>query len=519
MTDAVLWTGGRVFTGRRYVGALLTEGGRVIAAGAEGPVRAQAPTGVDRRSLRGHLIVPGLIDAHLHLSEVARRRSGLDLSTAPSREAALAAVAAWAADHPRGPVVGRGFDPERWGDRRWPTATDLDRVVGDRPTMVFHASGHALVANSVALREVSAGATGRTEPAPGRSADARPSGAVYEDAMRPLSAMASAAEPVGPEALHSVLRELSSLGVTGVGGMNASPEEVEALRALGGSGRLPVWTRTYLRLADLSRVRVDRPAEDDRWGIVGVKAFLDGAFGPRTAWLSAPYSDAPERDGLEVGEDGELAEALARAGELGLAPALHAIGDRAVGRACRLLDALPRHGAAPPRIEHGALTPPAVLAALDRIRPTVVVQPGFVWSDAWLTDRVGPGRARWAYAFRTLRSRGIPLAASSDAPYDPVDPWRGLAATVARCDPAGRSANPEGSESLAPEEALALYTGGAADALGLPLRGRLEPGDRADLLVLSAPDLRSAVRGGRSSVAETWSDARRVFAGPGALGE
>jgi predicted amidohydrolase YtcJ len=109
-----------------------------------------------------------------------------------------------------------------------------------------------------------------------------------------------------------------------------------------------------------------------------------------------------------------------------------------------------------------------------------------------------------------LISRGLPLAGSSDAPFDPVDPWRGMRAAVSRTNDEGGSANPSGAEALPPEEALYLYTAGAARALGEPQRGQLEPGDHADLVVLSVPDLASAVSVGSPAVRETWVDGRRV---------
>ena len=163
------------------------------------------------------------------------------------------------------------------------------------------------------------------------------------------------------------------------------------------------------------------------------------------------------------------------------------------------------------RIEHASLVPPGLLPDLDRLRPRLVVQPGFVWSDGWLRERIGPERARWAYPFRTLLLRGIPLAGSSDAPYDPIDPWRGIRAAVGRVGPDGRSANPDVEEALSPEEAVGLYTVGAAAAVGEPGRGHLEVGAVADLAVLSTPDLASAVRYPGVPVLETWVGGQRSW--------
>jgi predicted amidohydrolase YtcJ len=518
VVEAHLWAGGRVFTGARYEEALLVEDGRVVAAGNATAVRSQAPTGADRHDLAGRLIVPGLIDAHLHLSEIARLREGLDLRATASRDALIAAVARWSEEHGSGPIVGRGWDPERWADRRWPAASDLDRVLKDRPVILYHASGHAAVVNTVALgvARLEAAAPAPDDPSIGRQGDGRPSGILFDEAMRPLARLAHDATPVGSEQLGRTVQDLPSVGLTAVGTMGASPDEVASLAELDRAGKLAFPVRAYVRLEELaSAPRAGGSPASHRFGVAGVKAYLDGAFGTRTAWLSAPYTDATGTSGIAVGDEATLAQELEEAAEMGLAPALHAIGDQALARALRLLAPLAGRTAAPGRVEHAALTPPALLAELDRVRPMLVVQPGFIWSDGWLSDRLGTERGRWAYALRSLLDRGLPMAGSSDAPFDPVDPWRGMRAAVGRRDPAGRSANPDPGEALSPEEALGVYSLGSAMALGLGDRGRLVAGAPADLVVLRHGALAAALATPGNPVAETWVDGRKVF---GALG-
>jgi predicted amidohydrolase YtcJ len=518
MADAHLWIHGRVFTGRRYVEALLVENGRVTTAGTLEEARRDAPTGTETTDLSGRLLLPGLIDAHLHVASLAQVREGLDVSGARSVTELVGIVRAWAMAHPIGPVVGRGWDAERWAERRWPTRVDLDRAVADRPLVLYHASGHAAVVNSAAL-EVAG--VGRSTPDPesgriGRSSEGAPDGRLYEGAMQGVAGIALLGSPPEEKAIERTLRAAASFGLTTVTAMSVGPEEASILRGLAENGELPIRVRSYLRLSRSEEFRPPdlTPIGSDRmYRLTGVKAFTDGAFGPRTAWLSAPYSDAPEETGVPVGTDEELSTALDRAVSAGLAPALHAIGDRAVDRALRLLRPLHRSAAAPARIEHAGLTPPEVFPLLDEVRPVLAVQPGFVWSDAWLRDRLGSDRARWAYAFRSLADRGHVLAGSSDAPYDPVDPWRGLEAAIHRRDPTGRSANPDPREALPPEEAVRLYTENAGLALGESDLGNLEPGARADLLVLAVPTLAQAIPLGAAAVDEVWVGGRSLRVG------
>ena len=501
MTEATLFVGGRVYTGRRYVEALLVEGATVVAVGTEASVRRAAPTGADRRDLGSALVVPGLADAHLHLGDLSRERFALDLSPATSITALQDRIREASRRHPRGPLVGVGLDVERLVERRWPGAGELDAVVADRPVVLYHVSGHAAVVNTATLGRGPPGIVDRPDRLRG------PEGLLVEEELLGLEPIVAEALPLTADGLEATMGDLVQLGVTAVGAMNPEADELRLLDQLGAQGRLPLRVRAYPPLGPkVPSPRVPARPED-RFLIVGVKGFLDGAFGPRTASLDDPYSDAPATQGISRGDDHVLRQQLDEAVDAGLAPALHAIGDHAVSRAARLLKGRGSR-AVPARIEHASLTPPGLLGPLRASDAHLVVQPGFLLTDLWLRGRLGRERSRWAYAFRTLADAGIPLAGSSDAPYDAVDPWRAMCAAVDRADDLGRSANPAPDEALTETEAFGMYAHGAHQALGDPQGGRLEPGARADLVVLSAPRLGEAIRRGVTAVRETWVEGR-----------
>jgi hypothetical protein len=523
VSEPRLWTGGRIFTGRRFAEAILIDGGSVVAVGSEVDVRRSAPTGAEAVPLEGRVVIPGLIDAHLHLESLARLSLSLDLTGVRDLDDLLERVREWAAAHPEGVVHGRGLDVERSLRGRWPARTDLDRAVRDRPVILRHVSGHAAVGNGSALSAASVESRSSAEDHGriGRDADGRPNGILYEEAMAWWAPLLSAPSSEGE--MVRTLDSLAALGLTTVTSMAVSGGELTALRSLAADGRLPIRVRAYVplvRVGELESADLAPVGPLGQFAVVGSKGFTDGAFGTRTAWLSEPYSDAPEKSGIPVESDETLSAALAASAALGLAPALHAIGDRAVVRAARLLAPYVGRPEAPARIEHVGLTPPAVLSLLDEVRPALVVQPGFLWSDFWLPARLGADRTRWAYVFRTLIDRGHLVAGSSDAPVDPPDPWRGLRAAVERRDGLGRSANPDPREALTLEEAVQLYTRNAGAVLGEPTLGSLQPGARADLVVLASKDLGDAFRSGARAVQETWVGGVRVFdaaAGPGAV--
>jgi predicted amidohydrolase YtcJ len=521
MTDATALFGGRVFTGSRYCSALLLDHGTVVLAGSDAEVRRNTPTGAERRDLEGGLVIPGLIDAHVHIAETARRRDSLDVSSIANPDALATVVGAWAQAHPAGPIVGRGLDPERFPGRSWPTRDDLDRIERNRPLVLVHVSSHALVANSVAFQ--TARIEGSTIDPPGgrfgRTADGELDGRAFESAIPLLEDRLPGLDRIEPDALLATLRETATLGLTTLGAMSAAPQEAVALRILAESDAWRGRVRVYLRgnrWHEYFRDPGGPSGPAGRFAVVGVKAFTDGAFGTRTAELSTPYADEPGNQGISVGSDAEITALIADASGEGLATALHAIGDRAVARATRLLAGTSLPNGRRSRIEHAALTPPSLLPYLGATQPALVVQPGFVWSDRWLGARLGPARARWAYAFRTLLDHDLLLVGSSDAPADPIDPWRGLRAAVQRTDPSGRSANPDPAESLDAVSALRLYTANAGLVFGEPLLGQLEPGAPADLVWTRATSLDAAVSGGAAMVRETWVDGTRLATGPAA---
>jgi predicted amidohydrolase YtcJ len=502
--EDTLWSDGRIFTGSGYVDSMLVVGGRVAALGERRPLLRQRPSGTVHRELRGRLVLPGLIDAHVHLGAAAEIAEGVDLRGVRSWEEFEDRLVSWCRLHPEGPVLGGGWDEGLLPGGLIPDRARLDRWVPDRPVLLDRICRHAAVANSAALERM-----GLDEDAPdpaggklGRGPDRILDGRLSENAL-------ALAEPVRTEgrarrapALRRVLTEWASAGITTVGALSAHPEEVESWRAE--PEPWPVRISAYLRLGAW-RPGI-RPVREGEIRTVGVKAHVDGALGPRTAWLRRPYTDLPTTEGMPLLEPEATIARLAEARDDGFAIALHAIGDRALEEAIRWMGRLGHPPGA--RIEHASITPLEGFPKLRASGAAVVVQPSFRISDRWIRERLGSERALWTYAYRQLFDAGIPLAGSSDAPVEEPDPWLGLRAAT--------SPAPHGSAPgvLSPEEALGLYTVGAATALGRPELGALRPGGPADFVLTGVPDLAAAMRAGRRAVEGVWRDGRPI--GPAA---
>ena len=475
----------RIYTGfkpTRVAEALLVHGGRVVYAGYEAEAwrlarllgEAYGCRPLERR-LDGFL-VPGFVDAHLHLGALGFEAGGLDLRGVEDLEELKRLVAA-AAARGEGWIYGRGWDQDRMG--AWPTRYDLDEVAPDRPVLLMRVCGHAAVANTEALRRLGLLDAAR-KPGVDYGCDGSPTGLLFEDAAWEAYRAARRSTP----ALEAVLRGqevLLSSGVTAAATMGVDSWELSGLLAARARGLLRVRVAVYLsrRLYE-AMGEAAGPWWDGLLGVRGVKAFMDGSLGARTAWLREPYSDDPGNTGRRLMTASELARLARGARSRGLDVAVHAIGDAAIEEALRGFEA----AGCSCRIEHASLATRDLVEWMSRLSVRAVVQPRFLLSDYWAEDRLGE-RARSLYPFKTMLSLGVQLGFSSDAPVEPVNPLEGVYAAATR----GPLAHLTRGEALPVEVGLYLYTRGSAEALGLRGLGCLEPGCLADAALLDEDPL------------------------------
>ena len=433
---------------------------------------------------RGGALIPGLVDAHLHLIETALSRLWLDLRGAGSIEELKELVARRAEEVPRGTwILGRGWDQDKFRERRYPYAKDLDEAAPENPVLLIRICGHVAVANSLAL-EI-AGISARTPDPPGgaieRDEMGNPTGLLKESAVE-LARRAVPRPGVGElrELVEEAISEFLSKGLTMIHVVSAKAEELGILQALKREGKLKVRIRAYV---DPSALELASELEgDEHLRIAGIKLIADGSLGARTAALREPYSDRPEEGGSLLLDREALRRYLSIARKRELQVAIHCIGDRALEE---VLEAVLEEGFPGDllRIEHCSLAPPDLVEMLASVKPVVVVQPRFVISDWWILDRLGRKRARWAYCFKSLLESGLVLAGSSDSPVEPWDPWEGMRSAVERG--AGEFARMTSDERLSVEEAIEMYTRGGAIACGEEEDyGEVEEGRVADLVLL-----------------------------------
>jgi predicted amidohydrolase YtcJ len=478
------------------VEALAVFGGRVIAAGTTQQILALAGPSTEVDRLGGRTVIPGLIDAHLHLEQYALGLEKLDCETRTREEcldlvrrrSTRAAPAEW--------IVGHGWNQNPWD--RYGTAAELDAAAPGHPVYLTAKSLHAAWASSEALSL--AGITAATPDPPrgsiGRTEAGQPSGILFEEAMGLVATHlpAPTAEHI-ESAIAAAQERLWRFGLTGVHDFDG-PRCLRALQSLRAADRLGLRVVKHIRSDEgpAALAAGIQTGLGDEWIRIGnLKLFMDGALGPRTAAMIEPYDSEPENRGLLAKTAEELEDLGMAASYGGIALAIHAIGDRANREALKALEVI--RAAEPPgrrlrhRVEHMQLLHPDDLPRAAAAGIVASMQPIHATSDMVMADRYWGGRCSGAYAWRSLIRHGTLLAFGSDAPVETPNPFAGIHAAVTRRLPDGRP-GPEGwvpAERITLPEALRAYTRGSAFAGGLEkLAGALEIGALADLVVMES---------------------------------
>lgn len=465
----LLLRGGRVVGSESAPVDVLIDGDRIAAIAP----RLEAPAAVEAIGLDGRWLHPALWDGHVHSGQASLAARRLDVSGARSAAEAVALVRARIDDAPPAPgevLLGFGFRDGLWPDAPAPDALEL----GPHPVSLVSGDVHCVWSNSAALATIGRGA-GDWLLREQEAFDANIAFSRVPDAVLDRWAVEDAAT-------------WAARGVVGIHDLEMHDAPGAWMRRVAAGFRgLRVRAGVYpagLEGAIAAGVRTGAAIEGAHGLVVGghYKLFTDGSLNTRTAWCEDPYPglDGAEAHGLASHGFDDLVEA-ARAGiAAGLAPTIHAIGDRAVTMALDAFAALgPLPGGARGRLEHAQLVSEADLPRFAALGVVASVQPEHAMDDRDVADHYWAGRTARAFPYRALLDGGAELALGSDAPVAPLDPWVAIAAAVTR----SRDGAPpwHAEQAITVPEALAASVGG-----GTP---RLEAGGVADLVVLDADPL------------------------------
>ncbi len=502
---------------QHFTGLHIGDDGKIIQI-----IRAddeKQPAGITRRiDMGGRTMLPGLIDAHGHVLNLGFAALQLDLTGTASLAELKRRLKDYAQTNPHARwIIGRGWNQELWAVKAFPTAGDLDEVVRDRPVVLTRIDGHALVANSAAMR--AAGVT----PTASAPEGGRIENGLFVDTAMPLieDRIPAPAAAEYDAALAKAQEQMLSVGLTGAADMGTSPADWAAMNRAAQAGALHVRIISYAGgLEAMRAMNGGRPSDwlhGGRLRLTGVKLYADGALGSRGAWLKRPYADQPDTVGLRFLSDAELRQQAGTAAGAGFQLAIHAIGDAANAQVISVYEQLSKSypGDRRWRIEHAQIIDPADIPRLAKAGIIASMQPTHQTSDRLMAEnRLDPPRLEGAYAWRSLRSAGARLAFGSDFPVDSPDPVPGLAAAISRQD---RDGQPPGGwypdERVSLVEALDGYTRGAAFAGFAEDRiGSLEPGKWADFIIVARDPTKVDARAlARTQVLETWVAGKKMW--------
>jgi predicted amidohydrolase YtcJ len=455
--------------------------------------------GVETVQLKSSFVMPGFNDAHVHLGGAGADMLTVRLNGADSVAKVQKRVADAVAQHKEGEwIIGSGWDHTLWPDKQFPNRQQLDVVAPKNPVLLTHISGHVAVANSLALKL--AGIIKETpNPAGGeieRDADGEPTGMLKEGTAMQLVEMK--VPEVSPEQRRKgillALADAAKNGVTSVQDFS-DWDDFSVYRQINEEGNLTVriteWLPFTMPLHDLLNMRLEGGTKDPWLKTGALKAFVDGAMGSRTAAMLAPYSDDPSTSGILIDDPEKLRGMAVERDKAGFQLAFHAIGDRANRVALDVFEAVAKANGPRERrdrVEHAQVVAPEDFPRFASLKVIASMQPSHETTDMrWAEERVGPERAKGAYAWATMQKNGVRLAFGTDYDVEPISPMRGLYACVTRELPDG---GPKGGwqpqEKISLEDCIRAYTSGSAYAeFEEGKKGELKEGEYADFIILS----------------------------------
>lgn len=499
--------------GKPLAQAVAVRGDVIVAVGSDAEIQQYIGPKTQVLDLGGKLLLPGFIEGHGHFTGIGAAKMSLDLMKVKNWDEIVAMVdEAVKKSKPGEWILGRGWHQEKWDKKPepnvegFPLHESLSKVSPNNPVFLTHASGHASFVNAKALEL--AGINASTLNPPGgeilRDKNGHPTGVLRETAQGLVRKVLSDArskrtaeerEADARKEIELAIQECLSKGITSFQDAGSSLATVDLFKKFVDEGKLG------LRLWVMLRETYDATAKNlDRYRMIGygdqrltvraIKRSIDGALGPRGAWLLEPYSDLPNSTGLNTTPLDEMKSVARLAIEHDYQLCVHAIGDRANRETLNIFEETFKQYPAKKdlrwRVEHAQHLSGADIPRFGKLGVIASMQGIHCTSDApYVIARLGAQRAEeGAYVWQKLMKSGAVVTNGTDAPVENVDPIACFYASVSRRLKDGSVFYPD--QRMSRDEALKSYTLNAAfAAFEEKVKGSLSPGKLADMVVLS----------------------------------
>ena len=485
--------------------AIAIKGEYIIAVGTSSQISAMIDKGKTKViDAHGRLVIPGFNDAHVHFGPLDPDYIELRYTTDPSVITKKVKEQV-ARSQPGELIKGGHWEHEMFLDKKWPTKELIDNASPVNPVILSRADGHSVLVNSFVLK-----ASGITKSTPDPfggtiqkdSVTGEPTGILKENAMELIKSGETKRVRTAKEEKASIwygyllaLKEARELGVTSV--QVPGSADFEAYEKLQKVGELtcridigksltadPILLKNYLKLKE------EYPKEGNWIRFGYLKGFMDGTIGSGTALMFEPFNDNPSTSGLALIPYDEMEKMIIAADKLGFQIGVHAIGDKAnywVLNAYEKAEKMNGKRNSRHRIEHAQTLQPSDIPRFAMLGIIASMQPTHCISDKKFCEkRIGPERAKGAYAWKSLADAGTIIAFGTDYQVEPLNPMEGLYAAVTRKDRLGEDGegwHPE--QKIKMDEAIKFYTLGSAYSQFMEDRkGMIKKGFLADIVIV-----------------------------------
>lgn len=483
-----------------FAEAVAVKDGKIISVGSVEDVECYIDNSTKHIELNGGLVLPGLIDAHGHLTSYGESLEYINLVGTSSYDEILDLVEEKLESvNPGDWIRGRGWDQNDWDNKDFPQHDQLSELTPNNPVVLSRIDGHALLANKKAM-DIAGISNTTPDPKGGkvvRNKNGDPTGVFIDNAELlvtdhiPTNSIDETRRIIRNGAQH-----LTTYGITGIHDAGISISRISDYKFLIDNGSMPV--RINAMLSDTSAVldniflndyKIDSYG-DDFLRMKSIKLYADGALGSRGAALLEPYADDPNNKGLILTDSLHMLQVSKAALESDYQVCIHAIGDGGIRTVLNIfeiaLNAVPKQDHRF-RIEHSQIVNLNDVQKYAELGVIPAMQPQHAISDMpWVKDRIGINRLEGAYAWRSFIDAGLIIPCGSDVPVEVPDPLLGIYNAVTRQNETGQ---PEGGwiseQKMTIEEAIKGYTIWAAQsAFQEDILGSIEVGKYADFTIL-----------------------------------